>query len=377
MFESLTYLQLQQYWWIIISLLGGLFAFMMFIQGGQTLLGKISKDDEILKTMLVNSLGRKWELGFTTLVLFGGALFAAFPLFYSTSFGGAYWVWMGILFCFIIQAVSYEFRKKPNNFFGQKTYETFLYINGSLGVFLLGVAIATFFSGSEFFIDERNFSYWQTSTRGLEALTNPFNVLLGISLLFLVRISGAMYFINNIDNSLIRKRSVNSIKIDMIIFLVFFLNFLYMLFTRSGFAYDENGYVFIEKYKYLNNFLDMPFVGIIFALGIILVIISVFNTVEKQKSCCIKTGGVGIVLTVMALFLNVGFNGTSYYPSVYNLQSSLTIENSSGSEYTLLVMSYVSLMVPFVLAYITYAWYQMDKVKITKKEITSKDAHNY
>ncbi len=182
MFESLTYLQLQQYWWIIISLLGGLFAFMMFIQGGQTLLGKISKDDEILKTMLVNSLGRKWELGFTTLVLFGGALFAAFPLFYSTSFGGAYWVWMGILFCFIIQAVSYEFRTKPNNFFGQKTYETFLYINGSLGVFLLGVAIATFFSGSEFFIDERNFSFWQTSTRGLEALANPFNVLLGISL---------------------------------------------------------------------------------------------------------------------------------------------------------------------------------------------------
>ncbi|MFY9074584.1 cytochrome d ubiquinol oxidase subunit II [Malaciobacter mytili] len=377
MFENLTYLQLQQYWWIIISLLGGLFAFMMFIQGGQTLLGKISQGDETLKTMLVNSLGRKWELGFTTLVLFGGALFAAFPLFYSTSFGGAYWVWMGILFCFILQAVSYEFRTKPNNFFGQKTYEIFLYINGSLGVFLLGVAIATFFSGSEFYIDERNFSYWQNSLRGLEALSNPFNVLLGISLLFLVRISAAMYFINNIDNILIKKRSINSIKIDMIVFLVFFLNFLYMLFTRSGFSYDKNAHIFIEKYKYLNNFIDMPFVGLLFILGIILVIISVFNTVEKQKSCCIKTGGVGIVLTVMALFLNVGFNGTSYYPSLYNLQSSLTIENSSGSEYTLVVMSYVSLMVPFVIAYIAYAWFQMDKVKITKEEIMSKDAHNY
>ncbi|AXH14517.1 cytochrome d ubiquinol oxidase subunit II [Malaciobacter mytili LMG 24559] len=377
MFENLTYLQLQQYWWIIISLLGGLFAFMMFIQGGQTLLGKISQGDETLKTMLINSLGRKWELGFTTLVLFGGALFAAFPLFYSTSFGGAYWVWMGILFCFILQAVSYEFRTKPNNFFGQKTYEIFLYINGSLGVFLLGVAIATFFSGSEFYIDERNFSYWQNSLRGLEALSNPFNVLLGISLLFLVRISAAMYFINNIDNILIKKRSINSIKIDMIVFLVFFLNFLYMLFTRSGFSYDKNAHIFIEKYKYLNNFIDMPFVGLLFILGIILVIISVFNTVEKQKSCCIKTGGVGIVLTVMALFLNVGFNGTSYYPSLYNLQSSLTIENSSGSEYTLVVMSYVSLMVPFVIAYIAYAWFQMDKVKITKEEIMSKDAHNY
>ncbi|MFV0561679.1 cytochrome d ubiquinol oxidase subunit II [Malaciobacter mytili] len=377
MFENLTYLQLQQYWWIIISLLGGIFAFMMFIQGGQTLLDKISQGDETLKTMLINSLGRKWELGFTTLVLFGGALFAAFPLFYSTSFGGAYWVWMGILFCFILQAVSYEFRTKPNNFFGQKTYEIFLYINGSLGVFLLGVAIATFFSGSEFYIDERNFSYWQNSLRGLEALSNPFNVLLGISLLFLVRISAAMYFINNIDNILIKKRSINSIKIDMIVFLVFFLNFLYMLFTRSGFSYDKNAHIFIEKYKYLNNFIDMPFVGLLFILGIILVIISVFNTVEKQKSCCIKTGGVGIVLTVMALFLNVGFNGTSYYPSLYNLQSSLTIENSSGSEYTLVVMSYVSLMVPFVIAYIAYAWFQMDKVKITKEEIMSKDAHNY
>ncbi|RXJ87990.1 cytochrome d ubiquinol oxidase subunit II [Arcobacter sp. CECT 8985] len=377
MFENLTYLQLQQYWWIIISLLGGLFAFMMFVQGGQMILGKVSKNDEILKTMLVNSLGRKWELGFTTLVLFGGGLFAAFPLFYSTSFGGAYWVWMSILFCFIIQAVSYEYRKKPNNFFGQRVYETFLYINGSLGVFLLGVAIATFFSGSEFFVDERNFSLWQTSLRGLEALSNPFNVLLGVSLVFLVRILGAMYFINNINNEIILKRSIKSIKIDMIIFLVFFLNFLYFLFTKSGFSYNENGYVSLEKYKYLNNFLQMPIVGICFVLGIALVIIAVFNTIERKKITCIKVAGIGTVLTVMALFINVGFNNTSYYPSTFDLQSSLTIENSSGSKYTLTVMSYVSLLVPFVLAYITYAWYQMDKTKITKEEITAKDAHNY
>lgn len=377
MFENLNYLQLQQYWWIVISLLGGLFAFMMFVQGGQMILGKVSKNDEVLKTMLVNSLGRKWELGFTTLVLFGGALFAAFPLFYSTSFGGAYWVWMSILFCFIIQAVSYEYRKKPNNFLGQKVYELFLYINGSLGVFLLGVAIATFFSGSQFYVDEHNFSMWENSLRGLEALANPFNVLLGISLVFLVRILGAMYFINNIDNDTIRQRSVKSIKVDMIVFLVFFLNFLYFLFTKSGFSYNEKGYVFIEKYKYINNFLEMPVVGVIFVLGIVLVIISVFNTVERKKTSCIKIAGVGTVLTVMALFINVGFNNTSYYPSITDLQSSLTIQNSSGSQYTLTVMSYVSLLVPFVLAYITYAWYQMDKVKITKEEITAKDAHNY
>ncbi|AXX93068.1 cytochrome d ubiquinol oxidase subunit II [Malaciobacter molluscorum LMG 25693] len=377
MFENLNYLQLQHYWWIIISLLGGLFAFMMFVQGGQMILGKISKNDEVLKTMLINSLGRKWELGFTTLVLFGGALFAAFPLFYSTSFGGAYWVWMSILFCFIIQAVSYEYRKKPNNFLGQKVYEIFLYINGSLGVFLLGVAIATFFSGSQFYINEHNFTTWENSLRGLESLGDPFNVLLGISLVFLVRILGAMYFINNIDNEIIRQRSISSIKIDMIIFLVFFLNFLYFLFTKSGFSYNENGYVSLEKYKYINNFLQMPVVGIIFLLGIVLVIFSVFNTIERKKTSCIKIAGIGTVLTVMALFINVGFNNTSYYPSLTHLQSSLTIQNSSGSQYTLTVMSYVSLLVPFVLAYITYAWYQMDKVKITEEEITAEDAHNY
>lgn len=377
MFENLSLLQLQQLWWIIISLLGGLFAFIMFVQGGQTLLGRLSQGDETYKTMLINSLGRKWELGFTQLVLFGGALFAAFPLFYSTSFGGAYWVWISILFCFIIQAVSYEYRTKPNNFLGQKVYEAFLFINGSLGVFLLGVAIATFFSGSNFSVDSNNFSHWQSSSRGLEALLDIFNLFLGLGLLFLVRILGALYFINNIDNEIIRQRAVKGIKIDMPIFLFFFLGFLFMLFTRSGFAYDENMVIFMQDFKYLINFIEMPFVFAMFIIGVLMVIIAVFFTIHFAKTCCIKTGGVGVILTVMALFLNVGLNQTSYYPSTFDLQSSLTIINSSGSHYTLTAMSYAALMVPFVLAYIAYAWYQMDKVKLTKEEIEDPHGHFY
>lgn len=374
-FGNLELITLQQYWWIIISLLGGLFVFIMFVQGGQTLIDKLS-ENETEKTMLINSIGRKWELGFTTLVLFGGALFAAFPLFYSTSFGGAYWVWLAILFCFIIQAVSYEYRTKPNNFLGQKTYEYFLKINGNIGTFLLGVAISTFFSGSEFIIDSNNFVDWQNPLRGLEALLNPYNYLLGFSLVFLAKISGALYFINNIDYEKIREKAVNSIKINMLLFLFFFLGFMFWILTKDGFAL-KNGIVFIEKYKYLFNFIEMPIILGMFLIGVIMVIIAVFMTIIFKKTCCIKIGGVGIVLTVMALLLNVGFNNTSYYPSTSDLQSSLTIMNSSGSHYTLMTMSYVSLMVPFVLAYIAFAWYSMDKVKITKDEIESKDSHNY
>ncbi|MDN5101933.1 cytochrome d ubiquinol oxidase subunit II [Aliarcobacter butzleri] len=374
-FGNLELITLQQYWWIIISLLGGLFVFIMFVQGGQTLIDKLS-ENETEKTMLINSIGRKWELGFTTLVLFGGALFAAFPLFYSTSFGGAYWVWLAILFCFIIQTVSYEYRTKPNNFLGQKTYEYFLKINGNIGTFLLGVAISTFFSGSEFIIDSNNFVNWQNPLRGLEALLNPYNYLLGFSLVFLAKISGALYFINNIDYEKIREKAVNSIKINMLLFLFFFLGFMFWILTKDGFAL-KNGIVFIEKYKYLFNFIEMPIILGMFLIGVIMVIVAVFMTIIFKKTCCIKTGGVGIVLTVMSLLLNVGFNNTSYYPSTSDLQSSLTIMNSSGSHYTLMTMSYVSLMVPFVLAYIAFAWYSMDRVKITKDEIESKDSHNY
>ena len=377
MFEELSLLQLQQFWWIIISLLGGLFAFIMFVQGGQTLLRRVSKGNEIYKTMLINSLGRKWELGFTTLVLFGGALFAAFPLFYASSFGGAYWVWMIILFCFIIQAVSYEYRTKPNNFLGQKVYEIFLKINGSLGVFLLGVAISTFFSGSEFILDSNNFVDWKNDLRGLEALLNPFNYSLGFALVFLARISGALYFINNIDYQPIRDKAVESIKKDMILFLLFFLSFMAWILTKDGYAVDTNGVIFIEQFKYLNNFIAMPYVTLMFVIGVVTVIIAVYATIKMKETCCIKPGGVGIVLTVMALLLNVGFNNTAYYPSTVDLQSSLTIMNSSGSHYTLMAMSYASLMVPFVLAYIAFAWYSMDRVKITKEEIEAPDAHNY
>ena len=354
-FESLELITLQQYWWIIISLLGGLFVFIMFVQGGQTLMDKLS-ENETEKTMILNSIGRKWELGFTTLVLFGGALFAAFPLFYATSFGGAYWVWLVILFCFIIQAVSYEFRTKPNNFLGQKTYELFLKINGNIGTFLLGVAISTFFSGSEFFIDSNNFVDWQNPLRGLEALLNPFNYLLGFALVFLAKISGALYLINNIDYEKIREKAVKSIKINMIFFLVFFLSFMLWILTKDGFAIKDDGTIFMQEFKYLFNFIEMPIVLIMFLAGVLMVIIAVFVTITFKKTCCIKTGGLGIVLTVMSILLIVGFNNTSYYPSVSNIQNSLTIMNSSGSHYTLMVMSYVSLMVPFVLAYIAFAW---------------------
>lgn len=375
-FNTFELITLQQYWWIIISLLGGLFVFIMFVQGGQTLIDRLS-ENEIEKTMLINSIGRKWELGFTTLVLFGGALFAAFPLFYATSFGGAYWVWLSILFCFIIQAVSYEFRTKPNNFLGQKTYETFLKINGNIGTFLLGVAISTFFSGSEFIVDSNNFVLWQNPLRGLEALLNPYNYLLGFSLVFLAKISGALYFINNIDYEVIRYKAVESIKINMIFFLIFFLGFMGWILLKAGFSVDVNGLIFMKEYKYLQNFLDMPIVLTIFLLGVLMVVFSVFLTIKFKKICCIKTAGIGIVLTVMAILLNVGFNNTSYYPSTIDLQSSLTIMNSSGSHYTLMTMSYVSLMIPFVLAYIVYAWYSMDRVKITKEEIESTDSHKY
>jgi len=375
-FGSLDLIMLQHYWWFIVSLIGGLFVFIMFVQGGQTLINKLSSN-EIQKTMIVNALGRKWELGFTTLVLFGGALFAAFPLFYATSFGGAYWVWLAILFSFIIQAVSYEFRKKPDNLFGQKTYEVFLYINGSLGVFLIGVAISTFFSGSQFLIDSNNFSHWQSPYRGLEALANPFNYLLGFALMFLAKISGALYIINAVDDAQIREKAIKSIKTNTIFFLLSFLGFLAWIFTKDGFAVDANGTIFMQEYKYFLNFLEMPILLAVFLLGVVMVLLAIYMTLVHKKTTCIKTAGVGIVLTVTALLVSVGYNNTAYYPSTYDLQSSITIMNSSGSHYTLTVMSYVSLLVPFVLAYIAYAWYSMDKVKITKEEMEASDGHNY
>ncbi|MDY0194499.1 MAG: cytochrome d ubiquinol oxidase subunit II [Sulfurovaceae bacterium] len=377
MFENLSLHELQIYWWIIISLLGGLFVFIMFVQGGQTLLNELSSN-ETEKTMLVNSLGRKWELGFTTLVLFGGALFAAFPLFYSTSFGGAYWVWLAILFTFIIQAVSYEYRKKESNLFGSATYEKFLAINGYLGTFLLGAAISTFFSGADFRLDDNNFVYWTVPTRGLEALLVPQNYLLPFAMVFLVRIVGGMYFINNIDHEPIRARARKMIKHNTMYFLPFFLAFTAWVLFKDGYSYDPvTKFVSLVPMKHLFTFIELPWIGAIFAIGVVMVLVAIYNAAFRAKNCCIFTIGIGTVLVVMALLLNVGLNGTVYYPSVYNIQHSLTIQNSSGSHYTLAAMSYASLMVPFVLAYISYVWYLMDRVKITEDEITSSGEHHY
>ncbi|EAL2650333.1 cytochrome d ubiquinol oxidase subunit II [Campylobacter coli] len=367
MFFGLELEGLQIYWWLILSLLGGLLVFMFFVQGGQTLIDELSSD-ELEKTMLVNSLGRKWELGFTTLVLFGGAAFAAFPLFYSTSFGGAYWAWLCILFCFILQAVAYEYRKKENNVYGSKTYEIFLKINGYLGVFLIGVAVSSFFSGSEFILNEHNFVSWQNSLRGLELLFNPFNYLLGIALVFLSRILGAAYFMNNIKDENIKAKAVRKLSINSILFLPFFLGFLAWIFIKEGFGVDEKGIVSMTENVYLYNFLDNILFAILFIVGVVFVLLGM---VQGSKGCSktIFTLGFGSVLAVFALFLSIGLGSSAFYPSLSDLQSSLTIRNASSSYYTLSVMAYVSLLVPFVLAYIIYVWNAMDRVKITREEM--------
>jgi cytochrome bd ubiquinol oxidase subunit II len=374
MFETLSYIILQQYWWIIASLLGALLVFLMFVQGGQTLLNVIGRTEE-QKTMLVNSLGRKWELTFTTLVTFGGAMFAAFPKFYSVSFGGAYWVWIVILFCFSLQAVSYEFRRKKGNFLGPRTYETFLYINGSLGVFLIGTAVGTFFTGSEFSVDANNHVHWQTALRGLEAVFNIQNVLLGFVVFFLARILGSMYFMNNINDETVFENSRKMVRFNAIPFLAVFIAFAIMLLFSDGFSFDsQSKAVTVESYKYLHNFIAMPAVLIIFLIGVVLVLWGIFISWFKKSKKGIWFSGLGTVLTVFSLFIIAGFNHTSFYPSTYDLQSSLTIENSSSSQYTLTVMSYVSLTVPFVLAYIYFVWKALDKKKIDLTEM--KDSEN-
>ena len=376
MFESCSYLFLQQYWWIIVSLLAAFFIFLTFVQGGQTLFGALSKN-ETEKTMLVNSTGRKWEFTFTTLVVFGGAIFAAFPKLYATSFGGAYWVWIAILFCFIIQAISYEFRKKRGNFLGSKVYESFLYINGSVGVFLIGVAVGTFFTGSDFRINEMNQVIWLNQTRGLEAIFNIQNVALGLAVFSLARVLGSLYFINNIDDEEIYKRSKIQLIYNTVIFLVFFLTFIIMLFLKDGFAYDSTtGAVTMGPYKYLNNLIQMPAVLVFFIAGVLLVLAGIGITIFTQRKHGIWFSGMGTVMTVFALMLIAGFNKTCFYPSAADLQSSLTIENSSSSKYTLTVMSYVSLILPFVIAYIFFAWKAIDKNKIGRQEMSGSE-HKY
>ena len=375
MFEKLSYLQLQEYWWFLIALLAALFVFMNFVQGGQSLLWSLAKNEDE-KDLIVNSLGQKWELGFTTLVMFGGALFAAFPLFYATSFGGAYYVWMAILFCYIIQAVAYEYRKKPNNVFGEKTYETFLFINGSLGIILVGTALGTLFSGGNFVVNSMHLSHWTKSSYGLEAVLNPFNVAFGFMLFFLARIQAALYFINSVDDENIIKRAKIVLKYESIIFLILFAYVAYSIFTMTGYTYDPiTKVVSKEPLKYLHNLLAMPIVTGALGLGVVLLLSGIIAGL-KQSAKGIWLSGIGTVLVVIALFLILGYNNTAYYPSLSNMQSSLTIENSSGSRYTLIAMSYVSLIVPFVLGYIIWAWRAMNSKKMTIDEVKN-DPHHY
>ncbi len=379
MFENLSHLALQEYWWIIVSLLGSLLVFLLFVQGGQTLIYRLGKDD-MQRSLLVNVLGRKWEFTFTTLVTFGGAFFASFPLFYSTSFGGAYWVWMLILFAFVIQAVSYEFRSKANNFLGKKTFEVFLFINGLLGTVLLGAAVSTFFTGSLFSVNENNFSQWETATHGLEAAFNIQNLCLGLAVFFLSRTLAVLFFMQNVDQADIIGRAKKQLFYDAIPFLVFFLTFLGFLLLNDGFAVNpETKAVFMQPHKYFINLIEMPAVLGIFLIGVLMVLFGIGKAAfsfAKWSSKGIWYAGIGTVLTVFALLLLAGFNNTAFYPSTFNLQNSLTIENSSSSHYTLTAMSYVSLFVPFVLVYIFFTWRALTKKKIDKEEL-EEEGHLY
>ncbi len=381
MFENLSLLELQQYWWIIIAILGSVLVFLMFVQGGQTLINTIGKT-ETERNMLVNSVGRKWDITFTTLVTFGGAFFASFPLFYSTSFGGAYWVWMIILFSFIIQAVSYEYRTKKGNFLGTKTFDAFLFINGLVATILIGAAVGTFFTGSEFSIDMLRItdasnpviSRWETPFHGLEAALNITNLALGLSVFFLARVLGSLYFINSIRDRDIIKQSIRQVKFNTIPFLIVFLGFIALIMTKDGFAVDPiTKVVSMESFKYLHNILAMPIVLILFLIGVVLVLGGIFITLFKESRRGIWFAGLGTVLTVFSLFMIAGFNNTAFYPSTFDLQSSLTIETASSSHYTLTTMSYVSLFVPVVIAYIWYAWRMMNKKDIDMVDIKNDD----
>jgi len=373
----MSYTALQGYWWIIVSILASVLVFLMFVQGGQTLLKQIAKTDKE-RSLLVNSIGRKWDITFTTLVTFGGAFFASFPLFYSTSFGGAYWVWVLILFSFIIQAVSYEYRTKANNFLGTKTYDAFLLVNGILATILIGTAVGTFFTGSEFSVDKLNLihgsdpviSRWQTATHGLEAALNITNLALGLAVFFLARVLALLYFINNIDHEEIVNRSAKQLKMCAVAFLVFFLLFVGLLLTRDGFAVNpDTGVVFMEPYKYLHNLLQMPLVLILFLVGVVGVLYGIFLGAFKVSGKGIWFAGFGTVITVFSVLMLAGFNNTAFYPSTFDLQSSLTIHNASSSHYTLTAMSWVSLLVPVVIVYIWFTWRAMNQKKVSEDDL--------
>lgn len=395
----MTYEFLQSYWWFLVSLLGALLVFLMFVQGANTLIFCLGKTEEE-RRLIINSTGRKWEFTFTTLVTFGGAFFASFPLFYSTSFGGAYWLWMIILFSFVIQAVSYEFQNKIGNFLGPKTFQICLIINGIVGPLLLGGAVATFFNGSNFLIDKGNItnslqpviSRWANASHGLDALLDPWNVVLGLAVLMLARILGMLYIKNNIEHQQIQERCTRQLPWNALIFLLFFLPFLIRLMVKDGFSTaaeagistaaeaglsaSSTGSITLESMKYLHNLLEMPILSALLLIGIVLVLFGIFKSsgnVQYRKG--IWFTGIGTVLTVLVLLLIAGWNNTAYYPSNIDLQSSLTLANSCSSEFTLRTMAIVSLLIPFVLAYIVFAWRAIDRKRITKEEIEQGEAY--
>lgn len=380
----MTYSFLQHYWWFIISLLGAVLVFLLFVQGGNSQLFNIGRTAE-QRRLLINSTGRKWEFTFTTLVTFGGAFFASFPLFYSTSFGGAYWLWMIILFTFVLQAVSYEFQNKLGNIFGVRTYQWFLVVNGIVAPVMLGAAVATFFNGSNFIVGKNNIingfqpviSRWANGSHGLDAFLDPWNIVLGMAVLFISRVLGNLYTINNIDNADICGASHRMLPINFGAFLVFFLAFLVRLLTKDGFAVEHgSGVIVMEPYKYLHNMAALWPVTIVFLIGVLSAVGGVFRSWRQPDYVRgIWPCGIGVVMVVLALFLFAGFNDTAYYPSTADIQSSLTLANSCSSEFTLRVMAVVSLLVPFVLAYIIYAWRKIDSREITQQEIAEDEAY--
>jgi len=382
----MTYDFLQHYWCFIVSLLGAILVFLLFVQGANSVARSLGRTEEG-RRLVYNSTGRKWEFTFTTLVTFGGAFFASFPLFYSTSFGGAYWLWMIILFTFVLQAVSYEFQNKIGNLLGPKTFQFFLTLNGIIGPLLLGGAVATFFEGSNFIIAKDNLvdtgaitpiiSRWANASHGLDALLNPWVLVLGFAVVFLARVLGILYVMNNVADEDIRSRGSVRLVGAAVPFLLLFVAYLVHVLLKDGFAYNDEGIIYMEPYKYLNNFLEMWYLLVLLLIGVVLVLFGIGKTIfSKGYNGGIWPAGIGTVLTVLALLLSCAWNHTAYYPSTADLQSSLTLANSCSSEFTLRTMFYVSLLVPFVLAYIIYAWRAIDKKKITKEELQGDD-HAY
>ena len=381
----MTYEFLQHYWCFIVSLLGALLVCLLFVQGANSVARSLGQTDEG-RRLVYNSTGRKWEFTFTTLVTFGGAFFASFPLFYSTSFGGAYWLWMIILFTFVLQAVSYEFQNKIGNILGPRTFQFFLTLNGIVGPLLLGGAVATFFEGSNFIVEKNNLidpeaitpiiSRWANASHGLDALLNPWVLVLGFAVVFLARVLGILYVMNNVDDKDIRSRVPGRLIGAAVPFLVLFVAYLVHVLLKDGFAYNDAGRIYMEPYKYLTNFIDMWYLLVVLLIGVVLVLYGIGKTIfSKGYIGGIWPAGIGTVLTVLALLLSCAWNHTAYYPSTADLQSSLTLENSCSSEFTLNTMFWVSLLVPFVLAYIIYAWRAIDKKKLTKEEIQTDHAY--